>query len=142
DDCAHQRNLTDRGREHARAIGLAIHDLAIPIGSVRASPLCRTVETARLAFGTAEPAMAVRETGPQRPGDRARYGALRTLLSPAPRGGTKGVIVGQGYPFYTLGGGQVLEGGEAAVVRPTPGGFEVVARLYLKDWRELASPPR
>jgi hypothetical protein len=42
-DCAKQRNLTDRGRDHARAIGQAIGALTIPIGSVLASPLCRTV---------------------------------------------------------------------------------------------------
>ena len=39
DDCASQRNLSDRGREHARAIGETIRALGIPIGAVLASPL-------------------------------------------------------------------------------------------------------
>ena len=43
EDCTTQRNLTDRGRAHARAIGEAIRALRIPIGIVVASPLCRTV---------------------------------------------------------------------------------------------------
>src|SRR5512143_2013384 len=54
EDCAKQRNLTDAGRAEARAIGEALRDLRIPIGDVRASPFCRTMETARLMFGRAQ----------------------------------------------------------------------------------------
>jgi hypothetical protein len=126
-DCTTQRNLTDRGRDHARAIGAAIRTLAIPVGPVLASPLCRTVETAELAFGTAE-----------------RFTALRALLSTIPAAGTNEVVVGHAYPFYALVGGQYLDEGEAAVVRPMGGGFEVISRVGLKEWRELAqlSPKR
>jgi hypothetical protein len=50
-------------------------------------------------------------------------------------------IVGHGYPYYSLVGGQMLEEGEADVVRPRGADFEVVARIGLKQWRELASAP-
>ena len=66
EDCAAQRNLSDRGRENARAIGAAIRALAIPIGSVLASPLCRTVETAMLAFGVAEKSSCAVTPAPER----------------------------------------------------------------------------
>src|SRR5205809_6571586 len=46
-DCSHQRNLTEQGRAEARAIGAAIRSLDVPIGTVLASPFCRTLETAR-----------------------------------------------------------------------------------------------
>jgi phosphohistidine phosphatase SixA len=49
--CDTQRNLTDEGRAQAEQIGKAIHDLAIPIGTVITSPYCRTKDTASLAFG-------------------------------------------------------------------------------------------
>src|SRR5262249_5111854 len=49
-DCANQRNLTDAGRENSRQIGDAIRALGVPVGAVLASPMCRTVETAVLAF--------------------------------------------------------------------------------------------
>src|SRR5262249_49481062 len=65
DDCTTQRVLSDKGRQNSRAIGEAIRGLDVPIGSVLASPLCRTVETAVLAFGTAEKSMATREGGPE-----------------------------------------------------------------------------
>src|SRR5256886_4865220 len=51
EDCASQRNLTDKGRDEARALGAQIKRLRIPIGPVHASPFCRTQETARLVFG-------------------------------------------------------------------------------------------
>jgi phosphohistidine phosphatase SixA len=134
--------LTDRGRDHSGAIGEAIRALAIPIGSVLASPLCRTVETVTLAFGGAERSHAVREPGPAPPGRPERFTALRGLLSTLPPTGTNTVIVGHAYPFYSLVGGQLLEEGEAAVVRPAGAGFEVVARAGLRQWRELSELSR
>jgi len=142
EDCANQRNLTDRGRDHARALGEAIRALGLPIGLVLASPLCRTVETATLAFGSAERSPAAREAGPQPPGSSERFAGLRALLSTVPSTGTNTVIVAHANPFYSLVGGQLLYEGEAAVVRPDGAAFQVVARVGLKEWRELAEPAR
>ena len=51
DDCATQRNLSPRGRSQARAWNEAIRTHNVPIGGVFSSQWCRTVETAKLAFG-------------------------------------------------------------------------------------------
>ena len=139
DDCTTQRNLTDRGRDHARALGEAIRALGIPIGAVLASPLCRTVETAMLAFGTAQKAPAAREGGPLPPGSPGRFPALRALLSTPVAPGTNTVVVAHAYPYFSLVGGQFLSEGEADVLRPRGGDFEVVARVGLRQWRELAA---
>ena len=140
DDCATQRNLTDRGRDHSRAIGEAIRALGIPIGAVLASPLCRTLETATLAFGSAQKAPAIREGGPLPPGSPGRFPALRALLSTPVAPGANTVIVGHAYPYYALVGGQYLSEGEADVVRPHGGDFQVMARVDLRQWRDLAAP--
>jgi len=143
DDCATQRVLTEKGRQNSRAIGEAIRALDVPIGAVLASPLCRTVDTAVLAFGSAQKSMATREAGPDPAGSPGRYAALRALLSTAPPAGKNTAIVGHGYPYYSLiGKGQMLEEGEAAVLRPHATSFEEVARLGLKEWRELGGLPR
>lgn len=143
EDCTTQRNLTDRGRDHSRALGEAIRALGIPIGAVLASPLCRTMETATLAFGTALKSPAVREGGPLTPGSPGRFPALRELLSTKVAPGANTVIVGHAYPYFTLVGGQYLSEGEADVVRPRGTDFEVLERLALKQWRDLATvPPR
>ena len=137
-DCATQRLLSDKGRANARAIGEAIRALGVPIGPVLASPLCRTVETAELAFGSTEKSMATRDGGPDPVGSPGRFAALRALLSTAPPAGTNTAIIGHGHPYYSLTGkGQMLEEGEAAIVRPHGTSFEEVARLGLKEWRQL-----
>lgn len=103
DDCANQRPLTDKGRDEARAIGAAIRDLKIPLGKVLASPRCRTMETAMLAFGRAEKTSAVRG-GPANPQTPGRYADLRGLLSTQLKPGTNLVIVSHGNPFYAVAG--------------------------------------
>lgn len=141
EDCTTQRNLSERGREHARALGEAIRALGIPIGTVLASPLCRTVETAMLAFGAAQKAPAAREGGPLPPGSPGRFPTLRVLLSTPVAPGANTVVVGHGYPYYTLVGGQYLSEGEADVLRPRGTDFAVLARVGLAQWRALAAVP-
>jgi phosphohistidine phosphatase SixA len=133
EDCSTQRNLTDRGRNDARAIGAAIRALRIPIGQVRASPYCRTVETATLAFGRAEKTQTVRG-GPAAPDNPERYAALRKLLAQSPAEGVNDVIVSHGNPFVALAGPPYLAEGEAAVVAPANDGFRVVARIKVDEW--------
>jgi len=135
-DCASQRNLTEKGRDEARAIGEQVKRLRIPIGAVLASPFCRTMETARLAFGKAQPMQEVRG-GPARADDPARYAALKKLLSaPVPKGENL-VISSHANPFYALAGPPYLAEGEMAVIKPQDGSFAVVARVRLQDWQAL-----
>lgn len=137
EDCATQRNLIDKGRADARAIGAAVRRLAIPADDVLASPFCRTMETAQLIFGRATASPAVRG-GPAQTESTERYAALRELLSaPVPRG-TNRVIVSHGNPFRAVVGGTYLAEGEAAVIEPRgKEGFRVVARVPLEEWRTL-----
>jgi len=54
-DCSTQRNLSDDGRAQARRIGEWFKARALQPAAVRSSPWCRCVDTATLAFGSAEP---------------------------------------------------------------------------------------
>ncbi len=136
DDCANQRPLSDEGRSEARAIGAAIRDLGIPVGKVVASPRCRTMETAMLAFGRAEKSAAVRG-GPAHPQQPDRYAALRQLLATRVEPGANLVISSHGNPFYAVAGKPYLAEGEGAVVRPLGADFEVIARIRVDDWQAL-----
>ena len=137
DDCDNQRPLTDKGREEARQIGAAFRTLKIPVEKVLASPRCRTMETAMLAFGRAEKANDVRG-GPAAPNSPDRYAGLRQLLSARPTPGANLVISSHGNPFYAAAGAPYLAEGEAAVVRPQGKDFEIVARVKHDAWRALA----
>jgi phosphohistidine phosphatase SixA len=135
EDCARQRNLTERGRGEARAIGTAIRRLGVPIGEVLASPFCRTRETAELIFGRASPDVRVRG-GPA--DDAARYAPLRTLLATPVGTGTNLVIVSHGNPFRAVVGPPYLADGEAAVIQPLGNErFRVVARIRPDAWDAL-----
>jgi phosphohistidine phosphatase SixA len=139
EDCANQRNLTDKGRDEARAVGEQIKRLRIPVGQVLASPFCRTMETARLAFGKAKPMTEVRG-GPSRPDDPARYDSLKKLLSTKTGKKDNLVIASHGNPFHAVAGPPYLAEGEIAVVEPEGNGrFKILTRIRLEDWSGLPS---
>jgi len=138
EDCANQRNLIDRGRAEARAVGAAIRELRIPIEPVLASPFCRTVETAQLIFGRAEKMQEVRG-GLTAPPNAERYAALRKILSTPGSAGTNVAVVSHGNPFYSVAGPPYLAEGEAAMIRPMRGDFEIVGRIRVESWNGLKS---
>jgi len=139
EDCATQRNLTDAGRDEARAIGAEIRELGIPIGEVLASPFCRTMETGRLIFGRATATPAVRG-GSAQPDSPDRYADLRKLLATTVPRGTNVAIASHGNPFRAVVGGAYLAEGEAAVIEPRGAeGFRVVARVRKDEWKDLGA---
>ena len=131
-DCANQRPLSEPGRADARAIGRQLRALNLPAGEVLASPYCRTLETARLIFGRAEPSDDVRERG-----DRGDYPALRRLLTAQVAAGRNRWLVGHGIPFRNLAGPPHLLEGEAAVLKPEGDRWTVVARVPVEAWAAL-----
>jgi hypothetical protein len=136
EDCDNQRPLTDKGREEARQIGAAFRELKIPIERALASPRCRTMETAVLAFGHAEKTNEARG-GPATPDSADRYVGLRRLFSTPVKPGANRVISSHGNPFYATAGAPYLAEGEAAVIRPLGKDFEIVARVTHDAWRAL-----
>src|SRR3989441_10958746 len=60
DDCATQRNMDERGRAQARAVGEAFRQHGVRVDKVLSSPWCRCLEPARLmALGPVEDTWAV-----------------------------------------------------------------------------------
>lgn len=134
DDCANQRPLNEQGRRDAVMIGERVRALGLPVGQVLASPMCRTMEHARLTMGRAEPAPAMRErSGTDFPGVAA------LLAAPVARGDNRWLF-GHGMPFRVTAGPPQLAEGEAAVLSPTGAGWVVVARLQVEDWARLGAP--
>ena len=139
DDCAHQRNLTDKGRAEARTIGTAIQALKLPVAKVVASPMCRTMEKARLIFGSAE-GVAEMRGAPLPVADRNRYAALKKVFSTPYPAGSNYAIASHGNPFYGVAGPPYLQEGEAAIVRGLGhDDFEIVARITIADWAKLTA---
>lgn len=130
DDCNTQRNLGEPGRAEARAIGAQFRRRGIVVGAVLASQWCRTVETARLAFGDRvreEPAFnSFFAQGPQQ--RDARTEAARRLLRQWKGPGVLVVVTHQVNITALTGHG--ASSGEGVVVQPTAEGpFRVVGTV-------------
>jgi broad specificity phosphatase PhoE len=134
-ECDTQRDLNAEGRAQAKRIGAALAGLGAPIGMVKASPFCRTIETAALAFGRAKPDWAL--TLPAHTGDAAAQRAMgeallgRIAATPPSHGNL--VLVGHGYHVRAA-FGVLPEQGGGVVLRRGPGAPEVVGVIAPGDW--------
>lgn len=121
-DCTIQRNLTIKGRGEAVRIGEAFVSFGVPIGDVYALPLCRTRETAELAFGHARLETQLYD---------AQF--VTRLLAMTPAAGTNTVLVDTEDQVRRLAGVK-LAPGEAAIFRPDgKGGFRYDGMLDQDD---------
>lgn len=143
DNCATQRNLSDAGREQSVRIGEEIRRLGIPIGAVLASPYCRTLETARLAFGDATPTWdLVSDLSDPTPGAPARLAeALHSLLAQLPEPGTNTVLVTHVTNISDALGTEIEEGDALVVVADGVGGLTIVAQVGVDTWSALDAAP-
>jgi broad specificity phosphatase PhoE len=135
--CALQRNLTKAGRRQADEIGKGIRALHIPIGDVRASPLCRARETARLAFGRVSVDRDLVSPGVigTEADDRRRATALRALAQQPPAKGENTVLVTHTGNIGAAFGGQTAQEGEMLIYGP---GARLVGRVRAEEWAALA----
>ena len=128
DDCSTQRNLTDAGREDAPRVGATFRARAIPVGRVLSSPWCRCLETARLAFGAAEPWAPLSNLFDNRAAETEQLRALRDLAGRQPTAGNV-VLITHGSVVLRLTG---IQPAPAELVVLTPEGssrFRVAGRL-------------
>jgi hypothetical protein len=121
-DCTAQRNLTAKGRDEAVRIGQTFQALGVPIGDVYALPLCRTRETAELAFGHAMLKPELYDIK-----------FVSSMLAAAPTPGTNTVVVDTEDQVRRV-AGVSLEPGEAAIFQPDgKGGFHYEGMLDRGD---------
>lgn len=140
-DCAAQRELSEAGRLDAREIGSAFDALGVPVARVLASPFCRTVETAELAFDevrTDDALLALDATAPSRDQQDAAEERVRELLADEPPDGENVVLVGHISNVRPATGTSPEEGG-TVVFRPDgDGSFVLVAQVPPQGWQRLA----
>jgi len=126
-NCATQRNLSAAGREQARHLGKALKQLGIPVAAVRSSRWCRCLDTARLAFGSAEPWPALDntfETPERRP---RQMNEIRKLLAQPVTGGNL-VLVTHGVNIQALTGISPAQSEIVALRTGSDGEFTVIGR--------------
>ncbi len=131
DDCATQRNMDERGRAQARALGEAFRQHGVRVDKILSSPWCRCLETARLmAVGPVENTLAVAAS------DRSpeRLVVLKQIVSSWRGPGTL-VLVTHALTVQALVG--IMPGqAETVVLRPRPGdepGVDVAGRIPVPE---------
>lgn len=144
-NCLTQRNLSETGRRQAIYYGKILRFLRIPIQyPVAASPFCRTIETAQLAFGIVQvdPAWVnvYRLNGNVPSGDRQIIlNGLQTMLESKPQAGRNYIIIAHSFP-EGIGLGQIPDIGTVIVKPRGKGyGYEVIRQLSLSDLSQLGS---
>jgi phosphohistidine phosphatase SixA len=133
EDCSTQRNLSDEGRRHARAVGAALREHKVPVDRVLTSPWCRCIETARLVFGASgEVSRALDNLFGRHDNEARQVSALRALASD---------WRGKGNLFLVSHGSTILaatgispDTSEMVIVTPSEGGsFAIAGRLVAHD---------
>jgi phosphohistidine phosphatase SixA len=132
DDCATQRNMDDRGRSQAKAVGEAFRQHGVRVDRILSSPMCRCLETARLMdLDDVESALTAAATADRSP---ERLAALKQMVSGWRGPGTL-VVVTHALTVQGLVG--ILPGqAETVVLRPKPGkepGVDVVGRISVQE---------
>jgi phosphohistidine phosphatase SixA len=133
DDCATQRNLDERGRAQARAIGKVLRHHAIGRVRLYSSQWCRCLETARLMkLGDVQPLPALNSFF-GRPDDRERrIDALKAFLAKQPRDGEPIILVTH-YVTIAAMTGEGVSSGEGVVLQLKNGPPQVVGRLNFEQ---------
>jgi phosphohistidine phosphatase SixA len=139
-DCSTQRQLSELGRAQARQIGETFRVLGIPFGEVRASPYCRCLETARLAFGKVEVDPDLVSSVPaSEPEAKRLAAALRAMLASPPAPGTNSALVGHMANLKEATGIWPEPEGVAHVFEPlASGAIRLVAVVPPDGWPALA----
>jgi broad specificity phosphatase PhoE len=129
DDCSTQRNLSAEGRLQAQRIGEQFRARQVPVERVLSSRWCRSLDTARLAFGPmTEPAPALDSFFSGRDQEPAQTQAVRQIVEGWRSNGVL-VLVTHQVNITALTG--IFPGeGEMLVLKPkTETGFDVVGRI-------------
>lgn len=143
---ADERQLDDKGRASARAMGEAFRKLRIPLGQVFSSPTYRARETARLAgFGTPVPAPALGDQGQSmmRISAEGPTQWLKNKVGEAPAPGRNTILVthmpniAAAFPDQAAG----LKDGETLVFKPDGHGHaDLVGRVEIEEWPRMGNP--
>ncbi len=127
-----QRLLSDLGIAQSEQIGAAFRARSLPVGEILASPFARCRDMAEIAFGRVEERMELVGLLSDREGRAERVTYLRGKISEPPMGGNR-VIVAHRSNIAEVAGVSLAEG-DAVVLRPTGGAWDILAELKPNDW--------
>ncbi len=141
ENCATQRRLSAAGRAQVQGIGEAFRQLGIPVGAVYSSPYCRSLNTARLAFGRADPVPDLAHTVTASEAQATRQAqTLRGMLATAPAAGFNTVISGHTGNLQEATGIWPQPEGAAVIFQPAAdGSFGFIGMVHPDRWQAFVT---
>ncbi|WP_306606912.1 histidine phosphatase family protein [Azonexus sp.] len=139
-DCNTQRPLNDAGRQLMREVGKEIRAARIPVGELLVSPMCRTRESANLAFGdkftvTESLMYSANMTSEEK---KPRLAALKKILGEPVAAGTNRVLLAHAPNLADLIGFFVKPEGTVVIfAQRGPNNYEYVASIPPALWSKL-----
>ena len=136
-----ERQLDEKGRTTATAMGKALHNLMIPVGEVLSSPTYRALETVKYAqLGTARAYPELGDNGKSMQGGSVEQSHwLQNKVTQFPSRANTFIVTHN--PNITAAFPQIgspVADGEALVFGPDGnGGATVVARIKIEEWPSL-----
>ena len=130
-DCSTQRNLDESGRAQATRIGEAFRQQGIAVGAVLSSPRCRCLDTARLAFGKAQPWNVLQGALRDEELRRRHLVEIRKAISEH-RDGPPLVLVTHGSVVSDLTGLSIRMGEFVVLTRAADGSHAVAGQFYVE----------
>ncbi len=133
ENCARERNLSDKGRQEAARMGEAFRRHGVAVNIVLASPYCRTIDTARLAFGGAIPwqPLTLNIGVPERTAEE-RFKAVRQRIRQG--AGSDNVVMVTHRPNMEVLTKESIAPAELLVVKADEDGdLEVIGRITLAE---------
>ena len=146
DDMSAQRQLSEKGRDLARELGVALKKLAVPVGEVYTSRLNRAVETGKLLGGKdVSPVDELTDSGAgsasamaNPDGKNAKAGrAVRDLVNAAPKPGVNNLAVTHKTNVADAFGKEFsdIREGEALVYKTSSSGpAALIVRVQANEW--------
>lgn len=137
--CEGQYNLTEVGRAQALLLGDAMRKRKIPIGGVLASPLCRTRDTARIAFGEFRAWNELEPFSESDSAERARRidGVSKVI---AEYSGPDNLVLVTHQPNIDALALEVVEPATMVVLKPDGmGSFRVIRVIRVQEWNQKRS---
>jgi phosphohistidine phosphatase SixA len=143
DNINHERQLDEKGRASAVAMGKALRELKIPIGEILSSPTYRALETVRLMqLGRPTPFPELGDGGrSMQASTEAQTAWLRKRAEQFPAGSNTLIVthapnMTRAFPEFT----RNLADGEALIFGPDgKGGAALVARVKIEEWPQMAN---
>jgi broad specificity phosphatase PhoE len=144
ENIAAQRNLNDKGKTLAKAVGDALRQGGIPVGEVYTSKYNRAYETAVIAgLKNIEKTADLTEGGlvvsPNE--NNRRIEAFHRMLGTAPKPGTNTILITHKPNIVDALGKDWFDvkEGEASLFRPENGSYKLLARVQLDEWPRIAA---